>query len=537
MLLTSTDEHEKLRSAAPAYWSIRSMRLKIVLLLCLAYISVTVARTSMSVAMVCMVNSTALAEMDVENSEWLYVNNRTNHSVEEQAVPPGCSLPDSVRSEYEGEFVWAPSDQSWIFAAVFWGSTLTTFATGFLADRYGPKNLYAISAVAVIIGTAFTPLAAHSNVWLVVLARLLIGLGSGMISPATSSMVSQWFPPNERSTTAAMYTSGNQLASVIGNPMAAYLCSAKGFLGGWPAIFYTNVLVLCVFFLLWMVFASSTPQENRFASQAEKNYISAANTTSGNRKDHSKIPWKAIFTSPVMYSLFANNSAAMMAQSFLQTYLPTYYKDVLLLDLKQNGFLSALPYICMIVMKMGTASIADYLKRRGKITPTAMCKIWNSVAGFGGAACMAGLAMMDCSTKTYALVLSCLGTGLLGGHATGFVTSMLMVAPRYAGLIGAISMTLGNISGALMPYIIGAVTPHGTADEWRIVFGIMVVVLVSSAVIFITWGSAEVQPWALNLNRPQSTIASNGVVNDAFESEKSEKSSSWEDHGVEKIRL
>ena len=55
---------------------------------------------------------------------------------------------------------------------------LTTFAAGFLADRYGPKNIFAIGAVAVIIGTAFTPLAAHSNFWLVVLARLLIGLGT-----------------------------------------------------------------------------------------------------------------------------------------------------------------------------------------------------------------------------------------------------------------------------------------------------------------------------------------------------------------------
>uniref|UniRef100_A0A914VBI4 Major facilitator superfamily (MFS) profile domain-containing protein n=1 Tax=Plectus sambesii TaxID=2011161 RepID=A0A914VBI4_9BILA len=440
----------------------------------------------MSVAMVCMVNSTALAEMDVENSEWLYVNNRTNHSVEEQAVPAGCSLPDSVRSEYEGEFLWAPSDQSWIFAAIFWGSTLTTFATGFLADRYGTKNLYAISAIAVIIGTAFTPLAAHSNLWLVVLARLLIGLGTGALVPATSSIATQWFPSIERSTTVAMFSSGNQLSSVIGNPIAAYLCSAKDFLGGWPAIFYTNVFMLCVFLLLWMVFASSTPQENRFASQAEKNYISAATATSGNRK---------------------------------------------------NGFLSALPYICMIVMKMSSASIADYLKRTGKITPTSMCKICNSIAGFGAAACMAGLAMMDCSTKMYALVLSCLGTGFLGGNSAGFVTSMFMIAPRYAGLIGALVMTLGNISGALMPYIIGAVTSHGTVGEWRIVFGIMVIVQVTSAIIFIIWGSAEVQPWALNPNNSQSAVDSKGEVNDAFESEKSEKSSSWEDRGIEKIRL
>lgn len=40
-----------------------------------------------------------------------------------------------------------------------------------------------------------------------------------------------------------------------------------------------------------------------------------------------------------MYSLYANNIAAMMSMSFLQTYLPTYYKDVLLLDLNQVALL------------------------------------------------------------------------------------------------------------------------------------------------------------------------------------------------------
>jgi hypothetical protein len=91
------------------YWSLRSMRLKIAALVCFSIFSLNLARTSMSVAMVCMVNSTALAELKQENPEWLFTNNGTNRTGVERTVPDGCSLPDSVRSEYEVSFIAAGS--------------------------------------------------------------------------------------------------------------------------------------------------------------------------------------------------------------------------------------------------------------------------------------------------------------------------------------------------------------------------------------------------------------------------------------------
>jgi sugar phosphate permease len=55
--------------------------------------------------------------------------------------------------------------------------------------------------------------------------------------PAVASLISKWFPANERSTVAAIYTSGNQLGSSMGTFLAARLCLST-FLGGWPMIFY-----------------------------------------------------------------------------------------------------------------------------------------------------------------------------------------------------------------------------------------------------------------------------------------------------------
>jgi MFS family permease len=59
----------------------------------------------------------------------------------------------------------------------------------------------------------------------------------GFVLPVISSMVAQWFPPLERSSVVAIYTSGNSLSVIIGNPIAALLCTSA-FLDGWPTIFY-----------------------------------------------------------------------------------------------------------------------------------------------------------------------------------------------------------------------------------------------------------------------------------------------------------
>ncbi len=63
-----------------------------------------------------------------------------------------------------------------------------------------------------------------------------------MQTPSLYSWCSRWFPHHERSTVMAIISSGNQIASVLGNPLIALLCKARLF-GGWPSIFYVTALL------------------------------------------------------------------------------------------------------------------------------------------------------------------------------------------------------------------------------------------------------------------------------------------------------
>ncbi len=54
--------------------------------------------------------------------------------------------------------------------------------------------------------------------------------------------------------------------------MGGFLC-VHGFAGGWPSIFYILGTVGIIWTLLWIIFASDSPETNRFIRSKERDYI------------------------------------------------------------------------------------------------------------------------------------------------------------------------------------------------------------------------------------------------------------------------
>ena len=54
--------------------------------------------------------------------------------------------------------------------------------------------------------------------------------------------------------------------------MGGFLC-VHGFSGGWPSIFYILGTVGVIWTILWIIFASDSPETNHFISNKERDYI------------------------------------------------------------------------------------------------------------------------------------------------------------------------------------------------------------------------------------------------------------------------
>ena len=63
----------------------------------------------------------------------------------------------------------------WILSAFFYGYILTQIPGGWLAERVGGKWVFGVGVVMTSLLTLLTPLAAFTNIWLLVTVRVLEG--------------------------------------------------------------------------------------------------------------------------------------------------------------------------------------------------------------------------------------------------------------------------------------------------------------------------------------------------------------------------
>jgi len=78
----------------------------------------------------------------------------------------------------------------------------------------------------------------------------------------------------------------------------------------------------------------------------------------------------------------------------------------------------------------------------------------------------------------------------------GYLFSIFELAPRFAGILTGISNTWGVLPGFLCPIMAAYLTQNGTKEEWLLVFYVGAGVSGAGSLVYLLFGSAELQPWA-----------------------------------------
>ncbi|CAG5131112.1 unnamed protein product [Candidula unifasciata] len=103
----------------------------------------------------------------------------------------------------------------------------------------------------------------------------------------------------------------------------------------------------------------------------------------------------------------------------------------------------------------------------------------------------------DVDHKWAAVMVISFGTMLstIGITTAGLIP--LDLAPRYAGFISALISTETSLTSITPPIVVAALTTQGLYEEWRVVWIITALAHVMASVIFLVFGSASIQPWAV----------------------------------------
>lgn len=125
-----------------------------------------VMRTNMSVAIVAMVNHSALPKHgDIDLHEC-----------------PNLPPMEEVKDEQEGHLVWDTDLQAIILSGFFYGYCITQIPIGILAKRYGSLYFLGVGMLINSVFAFFVPIAADHSPWTLFFVRFVQGLGEVIIS-------------------------------------------------------------------------------------------------------------------------------------------------------------------------------------------------------------------------------------------------------------------------------------------------------------------------------------------------------------------
>ncbi len=125
----------------------------------------------------------------------------------------------------------------WVTSAYLLAYAVPLLITGRLGDRFGLKTMY-MAGLAVFTGASLW-CGLAGGVEMLILARVVQGLGAGMMTPQTMSMITRLFAPQDRGRPMALWGATAGVATLVGPIVGGLLVDGPG----WEWIFFVNIPV------------------------------------------------------------------------------------------------------------------------------------------------------------------------------------------------------------------------------------------------------------------------------------------------------
>lgn len=116
-----------------------------------------------------------------------------------------------------------------------------------LADIYGKRRFYLAGMGIFGIGSWYGGLS--SNMTQLIVARVVQGIGAGIIAPVALAMIADMFPAEKRGSMIGMFGLVQLLANLLSPPLGRFITTSLG----WPWIFYLNLGLVILSSLLVVV--------------------------------------------------------------------------------------------------------------------------------------------------------------------------------------------------------------------------------------------------------------------------------------------
>jgi len=351
-----------------------------------------------------------------------------------------------------------------IFSAALLGATVGAASFGPLADRFGRKTLLIVATILIGVFTVLT--ATATSVPMLLVYRLLAGLGLGGATPCFIALTSEYAPARLRATIVTVMWSAFPFGGMIGGLLNSYLITQMG----WRAIFYIGgavpilIAVLLVFYLPESIKFLLTRRND---SDAVRKIVARFGSTAISSDSHFVIEEKSLPGASIRH-LFSDGR--MWGTVLL--WVPFFMGF---------GVLTVVTLWTPALLRLNGISAAN----------TAFVIAFNGLGAFIGQS-SAGRLM-----ERFGILLVLFPAFLLGTAATiglGYGASSVALAATFIGLVG-LFMGLGTAGAIALSALIYPTPIRSTGVGWGMAmgrFGQIVGPLVAGALLSAGWSADRI---------------------------------------------
>lgn len=173
--------------------------------------------------------------------------------------------------------------------------------------------------------------------------------------------------------------------------------------------------------------------------------------------------------------------------------MPTFLNKVLKISIHRIGLFTIIPPITQLIIKIISGYISDKLKLSEKFK----LQLFNSIAQIGCALFLLPLGFIKLGNEIFAIICFSSSISCLGLVTCGSMKSATLIARSFTHFVMAVVQAIVSISMLFVPYMVGAIAPDNTVEQWKWVFFTVFFILIFTNSIFCIFCSAEPQPWAI----------------------------------------
>ncbi|CAI2109684.1 MFS transporter [Serratia marcescens] len=315
------------------------------------------------------------------------------------------------------------------------GGKLAVYGNG---KKFIGWSLLAWAVISVLTGLV-------TNQYQLLFLRFALGVSEGGMLPVVLTMISNWFPDKERGRANAIVIMFVPIAGILTAPLSGWIITAWD----WRMLFLVEGALSLVVMALWYFTISNRPQEAKWISQAEKEYL--VKTLHDEQllikgKTVRNASLRRVLGDRIMWQLILVNFFYQTGIYGYTLWLPTILKGLTYGDMEQVGLLAILPYIGAIFGMLIISTLSDRTGKR---------KVFVALPLACFAACMAlSVLLKDHVWWSYAALVGC---GVFIQAAAGVfwtIPPKLFNAEVAGGARGVIN-ALGNLGGFCGPYMVG----------------------------------------------------------------------------------